>query len=292
MASRKDYYEILGLERDASKNQIKKAYKKLAAQQPGKNADASATGRSNDINEAYEVLSDENKKARYDRYGYGSDGANPRGGILASARRMLDETAVSIQSSVPWLKRYLNYPDLGAFIKDESGGNSINESIPIIITAQIISFFSLGIAFGIAAILEPSKVLPVLGQLLLSLMLMDFLAGILIFYLSSLAIFLFARLFGAQGGMGPQLRLMAIATVCSNILSAPLAVLNVILMDNTQAALPVMVVLTLVGFYELYVFYVILRKVHSLSLLRAAASLALGLIVIFVGMELIGGFIS
>ena len=67
-AKRKDYYKILGVEKDASDNDIKKAYRKLAiVHHPDKNPDdKEAADRFKDIGEAYETLSDAQKRARYD----------------------------------------------------------------------------------------------------------------------------------------------------------------------------------------------------------------------------------
>lgn len=69
--AKRDYYETLNVARDADKNAIKKAYRKLARQyHPDVNKDAGAEDRFKEVNEAYEVLSDENKRARYDRFGH------------------------------------------------------------------------------------------------------------------------------------------------------------------------------------------------------------------------------
>lgn len=66
----KDYYEILGVSRDASKSEIKKAYKKLAMKyHPDRNKDGGSEEKFKEINEAAAVLGDEKKKAHYDRYG-------------------------------------------------------------------------------------------------------------------------------------------------------------------------------------------------------------------------------
>ncbi len=66
----KDYYKILGVERDATEAKIKSAYRKLARQyHPDVNKSPDAVKKFKDINEAYEVLSDKEKKSRYDSLG-------------------------------------------------------------------------------------------------------------------------------------------------------------------------------------------------------------------------------
>ncbi len=79
--SKKDYYDTLGVTKSADKREIKKAYRKKAIQfHPDKNPDdASAEEKFKDAAEAYEVLSDENKKARYDQYGHAAF-EGPQGG--------------------------------------------------------------------------------------------------------------------------------------------------------------------------------------------------------------------
>ena len=65
--SKRDFYEILGVQRDASEADIKKAYRKLAIKHhPDKNPDdASAESKFKEAAEAYEVLSDQQKRAKY-----------------------------------------------------------------------------------------------------------------------------------------------------------------------------------------------------------------------------------
>ena len=69
---KRDYYEVLGVSRDSSEADIKKAYRRLAKENhpdlhPG---DKEAEARFKEINEAYEVLSNSDKRAKYDQFGH------------------------------------------------------------------------------------------------------------------------------------------------------------------------------------------------------------------------------
>ncbi|WP_035844109.1 molecular chaperone DnaJ [Crocinitomix catalasitica] len=82
MSEKRDYYDILGLERNADEKEIKKAYRKIALKfHPDKNPDdKSAEDKFKEAAEAYEILSNADKRARYDRFGHQGVGGASQGG--------------------------------------------------------------------------------------------------------------------------------------------------------------------------------------------------------------------
>ncbi len=84
MADKRDFYQVLEIERSASADDVRRAYRRLARQyHPDLNPAAEAEERFKEINEAYEVLSDSNQRASYDRFGHAASGFP--GGFAGSA---------------------------------------------------------------------------------------------------------------------------------------------------------------------------------------------------------------
>ncbi len=97
MAEKRDYYEVLGVERNADADTIKKAYRKAAIKyHPDKNpGDKQAEEKFKEAAEAYDVLSNADKRARYDRFGHAGmsgaagGGGGFDGGYILAVRRYL-----------------------------------------------------------------------------------------------------------------------------------------------------------------------------------------------------------
>jgi curved DNA-binding protein len=97
MAQQKDYYKILGVSKSATEKEIKSAFRKLAKQyHPDANPNnPNAEARFKEINEAYEVLSDDDKRTMYDRFGTvnpqaGFGNAGPGGGVYTNVEDLRD----------------------------------------------------------------------------------------------------------------------------------------------------------------------------------------------------------
>jgi len=91
--SKRDYYEVLGVEKNADTGAIKKAYRKLALKyHPDKNPDdKEAEAKFKEAAEAYEILSDEQKRARYDRYGHAGVNGNAGGGGFSGGGMTMED---------------------------------------------------------------------------------------------------------------------------------------------------------------------------------------------------------
>ena len=75
MAGKRDYYQVLEINRSASGDDIRRSYRRLARQyHPDLNPSEEAEERFKEINEAYEVLSDDSRRAAYDRFGHAATG--------------------------------------------------------------------------------------------------------------------------------------------------------------------------------------------------------------------------
>ena len=117
MATKRDYYEVLGVDRNTSSEDIKKAYRKLAVKyHPDKNpGDSGAEEKFKEVGEAYEVLIDENKRAAYDRFGHAAFG--PGAGAARRCWRVSTIRSICFVKCLGWVLR-------------EAGGSLTRFSVP------------------------------------------------------------------------------------------------------------------------------------------------------------------
>ena len=82
MSDKRDYYEVLGVEKNASEGDLKNAFRSLARKyHPDRSTEDGAEDKFKEIQEAYAVLSDQEKRAQYDRFGHNGPGGSPFGGF-------------------------------------------------------------------------------------------------------------------------------------------------------------------------------------------------------------------
>ncbi|MED5497638.1 MAG: DnaJ domain-containing protein, partial [Candidatus Thermoplasmatota archaeon] len=82
LADKRDYYEVLDVERSATEKDLKNAFRRLARRyHPDRSEEPDAEDKFKEIQEAYAVLSDPDKRAHYDRFGHDSPAGNPFGGF-------------------------------------------------------------------------------------------------------------------------------------------------------------------------------------------------------------------
>jgi hypothetical protein len=191
---------------------------------------------------------------------------------------------------VSWTGRYADFRNIGSFIEDEKGGGPLRESVPIILYAQSISFASLFLAFLAGSLLPVQQPPFPLWQAFIGFFILIIAGGTLVFYMSAGLFFLVSKLFGGSGSLSAQTRLLALITACANILAAPFSFLLVLISQVpalSAASLLIRGALLLLGFYQLYAFYVTIEKVHSLSWLRAAGAVVFSIALAFVAMGLL-----
>ena len=121
--SKRDYYEVLGVGKGSSTDEIKKAYRKVAMQfHPDRNpGDKAAEEKFKEAAEAYEVLSDTDKKAQYDRFGHagmGNNGSRGFGGGM-NTEDIFSQFGDIFGDDV--FGSFLEVADLGAVGQEEAG---------------------------------------------------------------------------------------------------------------------------------------------------------------------------
>lgn len=183
---------------------------------------------------------------------------------------------IVISNAIRWLNGYFDFSRLDVFIGAEKSRGGLQESLVIVLLGNALSFLVMSIAFMLNTFLLGAA-LPSMGNVLVV-----FLAGYtMVFYATSWLIYVFARLLDGKGSFNEQAYMMAAFNFCSNIVSAPVALLVLVLAANPLVALFQLAAM-LLGVYNMYIFYRTVRSLHSLSALRALAVLALTVIALWI----------
>ena len=107
MTTKRDYYEVLGVARSASSDEIRSAYRRLARQyHPDVSQEQNAEAQFKEINEAYEVLSNAEKRTTYDRFGHAGTQSGPGASVAVSP--------TSARSSKTFLPAWAWAPELAS----------------------------------------------------------------------------------------------------------------------------------------------------------------------------------
>ena len=106
---KRDYYEVLGVSKGASDEAIKKAFRKLALEfHPDRNKAEGAVEKFKEVNEAYQVLTDSEKRANYDRFGHagvGQNGTQGFYGFVTPFFRRTRSASIMTSSTSPAVRR-------------------------------------------------------------------------------------------------------------------------------------------------------------------------------------------
>jgi curved DNA-binding protein len=134
VAAARDFYEILGLSRNASQDEIQSAYRKLArTYHPDVNKDPAAEERFKDISEAYDVLSDSDQRRRYDAFGADfrqvPEGVDPQTWARARAGASAGSSAGGWRSAGPEGVRFSRGDGFAGFGRDGVGADDIFEGL-------------------------------------------------------------------------------------------------------------------------------------------------------------------
>lgn len=121
----RDYYEVLGVDRNAPDAEVKKAYRKLARQyHPDRNpGDKAAEAKFKEVQEAYDVLSDKDKRAQYDRFGFVGDGGFPGHAGGTGGFQGFDPGSLNAEDLGEVLRRFGMGGGMGGFSYGGMGGD-------------------------------------------------------------------------------------------------------------------------------------------------------------------------
>ena len=131
--AKRDYYEILGVSKNASKDELKKAYRQMAIKyHPDKNpGDKASEEKFKEAAEAYDILSDDDKRRRYDQYGHAGVGGSSGGGGFSGGGMSMEDIFSSFGDI------FGGHFGFGGFGGGRSGGRRVNRGSNIRINIKV-----------------------------------------------------------------------------------------------------------------------------------------------------------
>lgn len=174
-----------------------------------------------------------------------------------------------------WLKNYLDYKSIPKTAENEKSLGGLYDSVPIVILAQLIAFFTSLFSYLVSSYFAPSSVMtfPIVFVTLLKLSII----ALVLLYVSFAIFFLLAKAVGGKGSFSSQTYVLSIFLLCNNFYLIIFAILSHV----PSISLILSLVTFVIGLYWVYSLFQTVRTIQQLSLIRSLAVVVVSWIIYF-----------